>query len=244
MPTMRRSPRGMTNRGTPYTGWHARMVDEFGAGWWRNASTRRQVAITMAKERGVRGNATRAGVVTGRVGASFKIDVRELDHRLRNMPEKMALTIQRRGMRRGLKVWESMIRMLFARHRSDYVRPHLVDNVAVVSRVYRRRSHRLIWGGVGIRKGAASSRELNMAVSRTMAHGADLRGTYRRLLGKSSSGFRDLPGWRLHFLEFGTNSNRGNGVLAFPRAMQMGGERVRQVIRESISKLIREQNAR
>ena len=240
MPTMRRSPKGMTTRGTPYSSFHADMLDRFGDRWWTNKSTRRLVAIEAAKRRGIKGNLGRQGVVTGSVGVSFKIDFRELDHRLRKLPEKMALRIQRRGMRKGLVVWAGVIRSLFARHRSDYARPHLADHVAVVSRVYRRHRSRLIWGGVGIRKGAASSTQLNRAVAATVAQGVDSRGTMRRLFGGSSAYFRELPGWRLHFLEFGTHSNYGNGVQAFPRAMDMAGGRVADVMHAEVARLVSE----
>jgi len=233
MPTMRRKPAGLTNRGTAYTGWHQSKLWEYGDRWWESAAIRRQIAIEGNKDRGPRFN---AGVSVGRIGVKFHIKAEELDARLKQLPEKMALTIQRKGVKKGLKVWEGTLRVLFGRHRTDFARPHLADHVATVSRVYRRGRHRLVWGAVGIRKGAASGKQIERAVKSTQAHGIDARGSYRGTF--SDPYFRELPGWRLHFLESGAYRRRRNGVQYFRRVMDMQGPHVSRIIAEEIRRLV------
>lgn len=223
-------------------GWQEYAAENYGRNWWKSAALRRQVAIDEARMRGMAGNDTRAGVLVGKVGVSFKIDSAQLDRRLRGLPVKAALTIQRKAMRRGLVVWQQVLRGMFARHRSDYLRPHLADHVAVVSRVYRRGGARLVWGGVGIRKGVATTKAMNRAISSTLAEGGDERATFRRLFGrgKGASAFRDLPGWRLHFLESGTRSRRRRGHFYFPKAMSVAGNRVLDAIQQEMQRLVTE----
>ena len=237
MPTMRRSPQGMTNRGTPYTGWHRAMDFRFGEGWWKSKDLRREVAIASAAARGPR---FAPGVAIGRIGVSFRVDASQLDKRIRHLPERMALTIQRKGMRRGLVVWQRALQGLFWRHRTDFARPHIGDHVAVVSRVYRRGKHRLVWGAVGIRKGMASGKQIERAVKSTVASGADERGTYAGLFGKNSKYFRELPGWRLHFLESGAYSRRRQGAQYFVKVMNSLGGQVSNVMHHEIQRLVSE----
>lgn len=237
MPTMRRKPRGLTNRGTPYTGWHRAMEETFGRGWWNNKALRREVAIESARARGPR---FAPGVTVGRVGVKFQIDASQLDRRIRQLPERMALTIQRKAMRRGLVVWQRALQGMFGRHRTDYARPHLGDHVAVVSRVYRRGKRRVVWGAVGIRKGAASGKQIERAIKSTTAQGVDSRGTYGNLFGKNARYFRELPGWRLHFLESGAYSRRRAGAFYFVKAMDALGGTVSNVIQQEIQRLVSE----
>jgi len=225
--------------------WQAAQVARLGAGWWNDPAKLRQVAIEQNRLNGPRTNLAVAGVLTGQVGVTFRIDASKLDRRLKQLPERLALRLQRRAIRRGLVVWQALLRSMFARHRSDYVHPHLNDHVAVVSRVYRHgHGRRIIWGGAGIRKGAASSRQLQVAAKASIAEGGDERATYRRLFSQQNKpGFRELPGWRLHFLESGTRAKRRRGVFYFPKAMAAAGGTVLETMRTETQRLLREVTA-
>lgn len=220
--------------------WQAAQVARFGHGWWRNAATLRQVAIEQNRLRGPRASVSNAGILTGQVGATFRIDAKRLDRRLKLLPEKLANRIQRRAIRRGLVVWQQLLRAMFARHRTDLIRPHLNDHLATVSRVYNRGAgRRIIWGGTGVRKGEASSRQLQVAAGATIAEGGDQRASFRRLF-RNKSAFRALPGWRLHFLESGTRTKRRRGVFYFPKAMAAAGGTVLETMRSETQKLLSE----
>lgn len=228
MPTMRRAPKGMTNRGTPYTGWHRNMVGMFGSGWWKSAAARREVAIFNAARRGPGLN---SGLAVGRVGVTFRINASQIDARLRTLPERLALSIQRKAMRSGLKLWQGALMSLFGQHRTDFARPHVADHVAVVSRVYRRGHRRIIWGAVGIRKGQASGKQIERAIKSTIAQGVDptrKAGTYDR----------ELPGWRLHFLESGAYSRRRRGTLYFQKVMNSLRSPVEAQIASEVRRLV------
>jgi hypothetical protein len=229
MPQNRRRPRGMTFRGTPFTHWHEATESAMGAGWWRDRAKRIAVARHEASLRGPRFS---SAVRTGKIGVKIHVKADQLDRRLKRLPQKLALSIQRKAIRKGLLLWRSTLRGLFGQHRTDYARPHLADHVAVVSRVYRRGKHRLAWGAVGIRKGTATGKQMERAVKSTVAQGVDARGTYRNAFTRKY--FRELPGWRLHFLESGTYSNRRNGVLYFVKVMNAQGPAVERAIANEI----------
>lgn len=194
---MRRSPQGMTNRGTPYTGWHRAMDFRFGKGWWKSKDLRREVAIASAAARGPR---FAPGVAIGRIGVSFRVDASQLDKRIRHLPERMALTINARGCARPRRVAACVAGPVRASPHRLRPAAHRRPCGGRISRLPSRQAP----AGVGRGRHPQGHGERKADRTCSQEHGgqrADERGTYAGLFGKNSKYFRELPGWRLHFLE-------------------------------------------
>jgi hypothetical protein len=213
---------------------------DFGHGWWKSKAKRIQLSRWYG--RSSRGNfsprATRGihiGKMSG-VGVHFKIDATRFDNALRRLPPKMAARIQRKGLRKGLVHWRGILKAFFGRHRSDKYQPHMADHVAVVSRVYKRAAGYLVWGAVGIRKGAANRKQLRRAMAATVAQGAG------QTLSQAERDARQmlLPGWRLHFLEADGKTRNTTGTYYFPKAMALGKRTVYRHMRSEIRRIMRE----
>jgi hypothetical protein len=214
--------------------WQDGITETHGYGWWKDRDKLANIARDEALGRGPQ---LRGGVAVGRVGVKIRIDMQQLDNRLRTLPEKLALTIQRKALRKGLLVWQRTLQGLFGQHRTDLARPHLADHVATVSRVYRKRSRKLVWGAVGIRMGQATAAQMRKASRITARHGADIDQTAARASGAGRASLYELPGWRLHFLEGGTRGHAGTGYFA--QVMDAQGAAVEAVIAAEISALMK-----
>lgn len=170
------------------------------------------------------------------VGVVFKIDSRRFERHLQRLPPKMAARIQRKGLKKGLVHWRNILKAFFGRHRSDKFQPHMADHVAAVSRVYRRSGGYLVWGGVGIRTGAANRAQLRRAFKATIAEGAS------QTLSQAERDARQmlLPGWRLHFLEPDGKTRNHKGTYYFPKAMALGKRTVYRKMAGEVRRLVRE----
>lgn len=115
--------------------------------------------------------------------------------RLRALPRKLSDRFQRRAMRQAMNVFRSLLKSLYAKHRSKVNHQHLDDSIASVSRIYRRQhGERVLWAASGFRAGAIGS-------------APRLIGSTRR---KSESvGLAEWSGWRSHFSERGFTATGG-----------------------------------
>ena len=211
------------------------MATTFGQAWYKDPGLRRYFARVAAAYRANAG-VVRAGSKKLRVypfGVRMQMESKDFDKALDRLPLAMAARIQRKGLKKGLMIWRDAVRTAFSAHRSPLLRPHLAENVAAHSRVYKRgRNGRLVWGAVGVRWGGATESQKVKALKEAKKTGRTKVGAH----------FNELPGWRVHFIVTGNNSFKGRRY--FELVMNTTKNQVQEAIAFEISQQIREFNRR
>lgn len=193
----------------------------------------------------------------GMIRLRVEFDPGTVERKFLALPKRMQRSIRRKAMKAGLAIIRGSLRRQLAAHRTSYVRPHLADSVATVSRNIRksrRRGTYLLWGAVGIRFGKAPLRMLGKLQGAAAAGGGTtavqsytrsvggraiaVQGHSRRARARTTPYPADLPGWRWHFIERGTKRFIGRRYLEriTLAARGMVAAKVRQTANELIRK--------
>ena len=200
----------------------------------------------------------------GTIQVKVQFDPGQVARRFHALPPKMQRSIRRKAMRRALGIIRNALRARVRLHRTGYVRPHLGDETAIITRNYRKSRSRgtyLLWGGVGIRFGEAPLRKLGKiqgaavpGTGRTHigAYTRRVRQVFGRTIptqtvtvrthGRKARGRRTpyqsfLPGWRWHFIDQGTRRFVGRQYMA--TITQASRNMVVQKFRQAADHLVR-----
>jgi len=199
---------------------------QYGYGWWQDPQLRVFFSRTYNAWKGSSA-APNAKLKAYPFVVNLRLEAHELDQRLLKLPDKLAKSIMRKGLKKGQLIWRDALRAALRVHRTTDTTLHLADNVVTHSRVYRRGKRRKIWAGTGVRYGGASV----AAVSRAWKQGVKASGSTK--LGKHSSAY---PGWRLHFIESGTKRFTGRRYL--DKIMASTRNQVQSAIASEVRRLV------
>lgn len=172
--------------------WAKEVLD---SGRWRVVNRRTgEFRLLSQYRRGPRSGPYQVGGIRAdrRMGIAFTPEMDpEVLRMLRRLPAQIQARFQRRAMRQALNVWKRIAQPLYQRHRTKIQRKHLDQSLAIVSRVYRRRSGAVIWGALGFRMGRLTPGIGGVLpqANRLYAH--------------------EWAGWRAHFFESGFTATGG-----------------------------------